>query len=85
MKLKELKEIQESSLKLEGIKRFEKIARRIEWLHPYTTTELCPYCMQEVVIPVAKISKCPKCKKWIKPCSACDMDKVKCENCKLEV
>lgn len=46
-----------------------------------TTTEWCPYCENEVVIPVCGESLCPVCGKPIVPCSMCDSDIVDCSRC----
>lgn len=48
-----------------------------------TTNELCPHCNNEVEIINDKPSKCPVCGETILPCSMCDMDKVKCNDCKF--
>lgn len=47
------------------------------------TAEYCPYCQQEVLIN-RKGEKCNICGHFLKPCSLCDMDKVKCEECKIK-
>jgi len=48
------------------------------------TIETCPHCENEVSLKAEMdIQKCPKCSKQIKPCSLCDMDIVKCEECPL--
>ena len=47
-------------------------------------SELCPHCESEVVLDkVFKIQECPSCGKAIKPCSMCEMELVKCLDCKL--
>jgi len=45
------------------------------------TSEVCPYCDQQVEIDDTGISKCPNCEKWISPCSMCNMNEVDCDNC----
>ena len=48
-----------------------------------TTFEWCDNCGQETEISsVGGYCKC--CGKFLIPCSLCDMDKVKCENCKFK-
>lgn len=45
--------------------------------------ELCPYCGEERRISING-GNCKHCKKFILPCSNCDMDKVNCTQCKFE-
>jgi hypothetical protein len=50
----------------------------------YYTDEWCPECEREVRIParVKPHPKCPKCRKPILPCSACDEETHKaCATC----
>ena len=47
------------------------------------TTEVCPHCNVEVLIN-RNGEKCKYCGLFLKPCSLCDMDKVKCNECKFE-
>ena len=47
------------------------------------TAEFCPYCEQEVLIN-RNGEKCSVCGHFLKPCSLCDMDKVKCSECKIK-
>lgn len=60
-----------------GIVKLERgeTSREIE-----TTTEWCPYCMDEMEIASTGMTQC-KCGKWLIPCSMCDMENVDCENC----
>lgn len=43
-------------------------------------TEWCDCCGQETRIKNTG-GYCKYCGKWLKPCSLCDIDKVKCINC----
>ena len=45
--------------------------------------EWCDNCGQETKIS-NKGGKCKCCNKFLLPCSLCDMDKVKCNNCKIK-
>jgi hypothetical protein len=48
------------------------------------TDEYCPHCEREVRIParVRPVPKCPRCKKELMPCSACDDETHKrCATC----
>lgn len=47
-------------------------------------TELCPHCRNEVEIKgTMNWHKCPICGNYIKPCSLCNHDTQKCDNCPL--
>lgn len=47
---------------------------------------MCPWCDHEVMLQaIYKIQQCPNCKRPIIPCSLCDMDKVDCTKCELEL
>ena len=45
-------------------------------------TEYCPYCNDETEIEETG-AVCSYCGHFLKPCSLCDMDKVKCNECKI--
>lgn len=45
--------------------------------------EYCPYCGQETLIN-KKGGKCNYCGHFLKPCSLCNMDKVKCKECEIK-
>lgn len=44
--------------------------------------EYCPHCNDEEEIKEIG-GFCSGCGHFLKPCSLCDMDKVKCEDCKI--
>ena len=44
--------------------------------------EYCPYCNDEEEIEETG-GICSGCGHFLKPCSLCDMDKVKCSECKI--
>lgn len=50
-----------------------------------TTTELCPYCENEVEISSEGKSICPICGKEILPCSMCNMNEVDCNKCNYQL
>ena len=46
--------------------------------------EHCPHCDSDVLLDAEfRIQTCPNCGEKIKPCALCDMDSVKCSECKL--
>lgn len=46
--------------------------------------EWCDNCSNDVIIDSSRPSLCPICRKPIKPCAMCDMDKVNCDECKFD-
>ena len=47
-------------------------------------TEYCPYCNDETEIEETG-AVCSYCGHFLKPCSLCDMDKVKCNECPSKI
>lgn len=48
--------------------------------------ELCGKCSEEVEIKESfEVQICPSCKESIYPCSMCDMDRVSCNYCPLDL
>lgn len=47
------------------------------------TYEYCPHCETESKIYIEG-GKCEICGRFLKPCSMCDMNKVKCNECKFD-
>ena len=47
--------------------------------------ERCPYCENDVKLKALIMKQyCPKCQHLIKPCSLCDPDKTRCNDCPLK-
>ena len=59
---------------------YDRISIEVEAEDEFTTEEWCPYCNEEVDIPVNRASKCPECGEVIYPCSACDQHDS-CHDC----
>lgn len=51
----------------------------------YKTTELCDVCGQETEIDSNLGGYCSTCGKFLKPCSMCNMNEVKCSECKFKI
>lgn len=62
----------------------EEIESLAEYVFAKTTEEVCEYCGECVELSQElKVQRCPKCGKWIVPCSACPLED--CANkCPLE-
>lgn len=55
-----------------------------EYIFAKETEEICGYCDEVVILSQElKVQKCPKCGKWIVPCSACPLTDC-VSNCPLE-
>lgn len=63
----------------------EKIAGLAEYVFAKTTEEVCEYCGENVELSQElKVQKCPKCGKWLVPCSACPLADCCASKCPLE-
>ena len=62
----------------------EKIESLAEYVFAKTTEEVCEYCGEIVELSQElKVQKCPKCGKWIVPCSACPLTDCSNIHCPL--
>lgn len=56
-----------------------------DYVFAKTTEEYCEYCDENVELSQElKVQKCPKCGKWIVPCSACPLAECCANQCPLE-
>ena len=56
-----------------------------EYIFAKETEEYCEYCEENVMLSQElKVQKCPKCGKWIVPCSACPLAECCTGKCPLE-
>lgn len=62
-----------------------EVASIDEYIFSKTTEEFCEYCEEYVELSQElKVQRCPKCGKWIVPCSACPLEGCCASRCPLE-